>query len=171
MAVDPARDFIQKVVVRLNALTGGTYAEIVGNRAWSAHRTPPLVKWRFGAIEHQAPTEQGNIATERQALEVAVWAAGVSDDAADAATRSLKNSLLLACRQIAQETQIAPVEYGDFDWLDDEHSHLGRQLEGVITAQLQVPNQTIQTVVINTVENTTEATLDPDETVDVMTLT
>lgn len=148
--MDTARQYIADVMERLTVLTATTYDYAVGKLDKNKHSRPGRVEWTYGSIAHEAPTA-GNIYTEHQELIVTLWHKGENQDESETNTRTLKNNLLVAVREIALKSFSGGIRVGNFDWLEEAHMHLGRKLEGAIEVPLPVPPRVQKTTVITEV--------------------
>jgi hypothetical protein len=157
--MDPAREFIDATMARLDALTGTTTPYKVGDPQWSEHDAPPVIKWRYGGIDHDEPEAAGSIFTETQQLWVKIWHSGGERDSgvAEQNTRTLKNNLLVAAREVAAEmfigSELRPMSPGPFEWAEEANVHLGRALIGSLTVRMPVPGRVIATVQIDQVQH------------------
>jgi hypothetical protein len=168
MALDPARQYIDDVHVRLAELfdvPDDFYK--VGGLTFAHNDAPPIIKWRFGRITHEPSTVVGSIGTEVQELTVRIWHVGADPDESEANTRTLKNQLMLACRQIAQQTEIPdPIAFSEFDWNEEAHVKHGRFLEGTIDVKFAMPNEVFPTALMAKTQITQHADYDGDGTND-----
>jgi hypothetical protein len=162
--VDAARQYITDVMARLEALTGVSYPFGVSELVANEQHAPPRIDWWYGRIRHVEPTT-GNIYTELQDLEVRVWHTGDDLDAAETNTRTLKNNLLAAAREIAIKSYTGALEVGDFDWSEERHTNHGRWLQGTLTIPLPVPPRVQGYLRITQVGTKGTAVLSTDETV------
>ena len=151
MSTDVARIYIDSVMLRLGELDGALLGlpYMVGGVAFAENDAPPIVKWAFGDVDHEPAVVGDTIGTEVQELRLRVWAAADDQDASEAATRTLKNKLLLAARQVALAGRVPdPIAFGRFEWNVEFHNVYGRHLEGSILVKFGVPDQEFTTVVV-----------------------
>ena len=167
MAYDVARQYIEDVMARYAELFDDPLPHKVGRTALAEQDEPPIVKWSFGRIRHLQAMQGESIGTEVQELELRIWGAGVDQDESESVARTLKNQLLLACRQVAQRSQIPePIEFGDFDWIEESHTDLGRALEGSVSMRFAVPAQVFDEVTVLKAQVTEHADYDGNATFD-----
>lgn len=167
MSSDPARQYIDDVKDALEALFPGSPPFKVGALKFAENDAPPIVKWKFGGIEHEPSTVVGTIGTEIQELIVRIWNKGDDPDESDANTRTLKNRVMLACRQVAQRTQIVdPIAFGSFEWNTEAHQNFGRFLEGSILVKFGMPNVVKPKALITKTQITQAADYDGDGVAD-----
>lgn len=164
MAVDVARQYIDDVETRYDELFPDETPEFkVGGLTLSENDSPPVIKWRFGGIEHEPSIIVDSIGTEVQELLIRIWGAGSNADETDASARTIKNRLLLACRQVAQRTAIPdPITFGAFEWSEEQHNVLGRHLDGSVEVKFAVAGEVFDTVTIAQAQVTQHADYDGD---------
>jgi hypothetical protein len=157
--MDPAREFIDATMARLDELLPEPTPYKVGDPQWSEHDKPPVIKWRYGAITHSAPQTAGSIFTETQQLLVKIWHSGGERDSgvAEENTRTLKNALLVAARDAAQSmfpaSESPPMTPAEFEWVEEANRHLGRALVGTLTIDIPVPSAPDEFVIITRVRH------------------
>lgn len=168
MPLDPAREYIDEVMTRFGELFPGEQPPHVVDRVeknW--HAKAPRIEWEFGTIEHEPSVVVDSIGTEVQELLVTIWGDGASRDESESTARTAKNRLLLACRQVAQRTEVPdPIFFGTFDWLPEANMHLGRKLTGSIAVKFAIPAEQFEEVVITKLQVTEHADYDGNETFD-----
>lgn len=165
MSVDVARQYIDQVELKLQELaTAESFAAPpfkVGLTKFFENDAPPIIKWRFGSIEHEPSTVVTTIGTEVQELVIRIWGKGPDQDESEATTRFLKNRLMLACKLVAQASQIEdPIEFGDFDWNPEAHMRHGRRLEGSVFVKFGMPNRVLPTALMKATQITQHADYD-----------
>ena len=169
--MDAARTYITAVMARLDVIQASVTPFKIGDLTLAENDSPPIIKWVYGDIDHDAPVESGNIYTENQALIVHIWHAGADLDAAETNTRTLKNNLLIAARDVAQTSYAKQLAVGTFKWITPAHSHKGRSLVGELAIPLPVSARAQTFADIESVDLTGKATIDGvDETLRTQTL-
>lgn len=156
--MDIARAYIAAVMLKLDELADvdeGTHLFKVGFKSFQEQDSPPIIKWAYGTISHDQAVAAGSIYSEIQQLIVRVWHFGEDQDEAETNTRTLKNNLLLAAREVATGGTLdilSRLTVGDFEWAEEAHNRHGRWLEGSLFIRLAVPDQPVSTVLIESTQ-------------------
>jgi hypothetical protein len=168
---DRVRVFVEAVHAALATIHGTTVPHLLGAKHWHANSAPPLVKWAWGDIDHEAAKVTGGetaaILTRNQTLLIRVWDdATVAQKCVDEYTDEeavtlLFDDLLRAIRQVVGATEH---KIGRFRWISEEKPgwlNRGAALEGFISVDLQVSESHSPAVLVTIETQTHTQTLDP----------
>lgn len=152
-------------------LHGSVVPHLLGAKKWNCNGSPPVVRWKRGRIQHDAPKKVGGdtspIYTRSQTLIVRVWAEAderFDDDASEAAAELLFDNLIRAARIVAGGADRLFI--GEFEWLSEEKPGWlvrGAAIEGFLVADLDLPGSPYPTVTTTILTQTHTEALDPDE--------